>query len=201
MARAQGGGLILAAGHGRRFGSDKRHVRLADGRTLLISALTPWHEALADLRVVLRDRSEPGEVALAEALTAQFPNLMITFAERWQGGMGASLAAGIADCGDWAYVLIGLGDMPDLRAATISRLSDELQRRCNAGDTMCIVRPVHAVRPGHPIGFGRGHFPELRRTSGDIGARHIVAAHPNVVDLPCDDPGIHHDIDTPDQLP
>lgn len=196
----RGGGLVLAAGAGRRFGSDKRRVRLADGVTLLETTLTRWRDALSEVRVVLRAANEPGEAELAEQLLARLPDLAITHATRWAEGMGASLAAGMADCSDWDYVLIGLGDMPALQPMTIRAVASELERHCRSGATDAIVRTFRSGRPGHPVGFGQAHFRALLESSGDAGARSVVAAHTHVVDLPCDDPGIHHDIDTPDQL-
>lgn len=193
----QGGGLILAAGRGRRYGSDKRRVRGEDGRTLLAATLSIWQQVLPDLRVVLRGQDEPGEREFAAELTTTVPGLAITFATHCDRGMGASLAAGIRDCRDWDFVLVGLGDMPYLRPDTLSRLLAALQQAA-AEDAHCIVRPSYQQRPGHPVGFGRGHFPALARLEGDVGARAIMQSAAAVIDLPCDDPGIHQDVDTPD---
>ncbi len=196
----RGGGLVLAAGVGRRFGSDKRRARLASGDTLIETTLTRWLQALPVVRAVLRAATEPTERELAASLHVRFPDLAITHAAHWAEGMGASLAAGIADCQDWDYVVIGLGDMPALQEATIHAIAVELEERCRSGEVDAVVRPRHDDRPGHPVGFGKGHFRALLNSSGDIGARRVVSAHAHVIDLPCSDPGIHRDIDTPDQL-
>lgn len=198
--RPSGGGLILAAGRGSRYGSDKRRAVLDSGRTLLETTLALWQQTLPTLRIVLRAEDEPGEQELAASLSGQFPNLAITFATHSRNGMGASLAAGIRHCDDWDYALIGLGDMPFLSPATLQTLHNRLQQQIAEHDFACIVRPTYQGRPGHPVGFGCTHFAALSRLDGDAGARAIIQASPHVIDLPCDDPGIHRDVDTPEGL-
>lgn len=195
-----GGGLILAAGSGRRFGADKRRARLADGRLLIEATLDAWHPAVPGCRVVLRDANVPDERALAEHLSERHPGLQITFASGWQRGMGASLAAGIADCAGWDWVLVGLGDMPDVRPETLTLLAERLRERVAAGETDCIVRPRHDGCDGHPVGFGAAHFHVLATLDGDRGARDLVAGHGEVLRVACDDPGVLRDVDTPAEL-
>ena len=202
MTRQQsslGGGLILAAGRGNRYGSDKRRAILeGSDRTMLERTLAVWQQATAGrLRVVLRGEEETGERAFAASLRQRFPHLAMTFATRCRNGMGASLAAGIRDCNDWDYVLIGLGDMPYLQPSTLRWLLAVLRREIKAVGPDCIVRPVYQGRPGHPVGFGRGHFAALSRLDGDVGARAIIETAPGVIDLPCADPGTQQDVDTP----
>lgn len=197
---ASGGGLILAAGRGSRYGSDKRCAVLNSGRTLLESTLTLWQQTLPTLRVVLRAKDEYGERELAASLCRQFPNLAITFATHSRNGMGASLGAGIRDCENWNYALIGLGDMPYLSSTTLQTLNTKLQKQIANNDFACIVRPTQQGRPGHPVGFGRDHFAALSRLDGDVGARAIIQGTPGVIDVPCVDPGIHWDVDTPEGL-
>ena len=47
--------LVLAAGRGMRFGSDKRRATLADGRSLLAHSVERARVVFDDVRVVLRD--------------------------------------------------------------------------------------------------------------------------------------------------
>lgn len=198
--RVEIGGLILAAGRGSRYGSDKRRAALPSGQTLLEATLSRWRPALPHLCVVLRAADEPGEQALAVRLSEQFPALAITHAAHWADGMGASLAAGIRDCAGFDGVLIGLGDMPYLQPGTLQHLTAMLQQRIASGDRACILRPTHQGRTGHPVGFGRDHFSALGRLDGDVGARAIIEAAAHVTDFPCDDPGIRQDVDTPQGL-
>jgi molybdenum cofactor cytidylyltransferase len=186
-----GSALILAAGRGRRFGSDKRKARLPDGRTLLAATLERYASVFHQVRVVLR----PGE-ALAEGCAAR--SIQILAAPRWADGMGATLAAGIPACVDDAWVFIGLGDMPWVRAETLRQLVAAFEE--DPAQQRSIVQPVHAGRPGHPVGFRSVHFPALARLSGDQGARALVAAAPGRFALPVDDPGVLLDADTPEAL-
>lgn len=109
-------------------------------------------------------------------------------------GMGDSLANGIQHIErlDWDAALIALGDMPFVKATT-------LQQLFNALNTRDVVVPVHDGRWGHPVGFGKAHFPALARLHGDRGGRAILQAA-NPFELPVNDPGVLLDIDTPEQL-
>lgn len=195
--KPDGGGLILAAGRSSRYGSDKRRACIDGERSMLEATLSVWHSAVPTLRVVLRAEDEPGEPELASSLRERFPALAITFATHARNGMGASLAAGIRDCAHWDYALIGLGDMPYLRPTTLRHLLTALQQQVASTGPASIIRPVHQHRPGHPVGFGHAHFTTLSRLDGDVGARSVIEANPDVIDLPCADPGIHRDVDTP----
>ena len=195
-----GGGLLLAAGSGQRFGGDKRRARMPDGRTLLEATLSRWCAAFTRVRVVLRDRASQGEVALAASLRESFPALEVTFAARWQEGMGASLAAGVRDCDDWAYVWVGLGDMPWVRVDTLKALQAALDAQLEQGHENCIVRPAHGGEWGQPVGFGPAHRDALSGLGGDQGARDLIRRHPGVIEVECHDLGVVRDIDTPEAL-
>ncbi|HWJ95502.1 MAG TPA: NTP transferase domain-containing protein, partial [Telluria sp.] len=89
--------------------------------------------------------------------------------------------------------VVALGDMPFVAPATISALADALSG--GAG----IAAPVADARRGNPVGFGPQHLDALLALEGDQGARGIVKGHP-VTEVAVDDPGIHRDVDTPDDL-
>ncbi|GGX57235.1 hypothetical protein GCM10007392_25960 [Saccharospirillum salsuginis] len=108
-------------------------------------------------------------------------------------GMGASLAAGIrALRSDIDAVFIALADMPCISADTYARLS----RTFNPGAGITIVRPRFNGQWGHPVLFGRIHFGELSKLSGDTGARSILDKHTaRMVVQDVDDPGSLIDFD------
>ncbi|WP_162976876.1 NTP transferase domain-containing protein, partial [Pseudomonas aeruginosa] len=81
--------LVLAAGQGRRFGSDKRLARLADGTTLLAASVARAREAFAEVRVVVRAGDTPASLGLP-AQQRLVHSLDASL------GMGHSLAAGVA---------------------------------------------------------------------------------------------------------
>ncbi len=176
--------LILAAGRGRRFGSDKRRY-LIDGEPMLIKTTSIYASIFDDVRVVLR----PGDDELAAAVTEL--GATVVEAADADAGQSRTLAAGIASLDGIDRVLVALGDMPFVRAQTLRTL---------AGHEPCrpIVRPVHAGRAGNPIRFDAAVFPELLRIDGDQGARAIIKADPTrVALLEIEDSGVLADVDRP----
>jgi len=186
-----GGGVLLAAGYGRRFGSDKRRHALPDGSTLLVSSLRLYGSALARLIVVLR----PGDEALAAVIEAEplaAPARVIYCADAHLG-MGHSLAAGARAAGGWRYLFVALADMPWVSPTTLGRLVGAIE---SAGDD-AVVQPVHQGTAGHPVGFGSAHFPRLAALTGDEGARAVLRrAGSGLRRVDVDDPGVLRDLDT-----
>jgi len=64
-----------------------------------------------------------------------------------------------------------------------------------------LVVPVFRGKRGHPALFSASLFPALKQAPLDQGARAVVHATSNRLELPCDDPAILEDFDTPDDLP
>ncbi|EPS2474890.1 NTP transferase domain-containing protein [Pseudomonas aeruginosa] len=110
--------LVLAAGQGRRFGSDKRLARLADGTTLLAASVARAREAFAEVRVVVR----AGETPASLGLPAQ---QRLVHSLDASSGMGHSLAAGVAAARNSPAraIAVLLGDMPWIAADTLERLA------------------------------------------------------------------------------
>lgn len=188
--RPNGGALILAAGFGRRFGSDKRMHRLPDGRTLLEATLERYAEAYAELCVVLR----PDDESLARHIRALPGNPEIAVSHDAELGMGHSLAAGARTIADhWQWVSVGLGDMPFVATTTLRELLDVFF----ANGAQSIVQPVHEGRPGHPVTFPGSCLAGMCRLEGDQGARTIVQTATHVIRHPVDDKGVLDDVDTP----
>ncbi|WP_448585468.1 nucleotidyltransferase family protein [Thermaurantiacus sp.] len=180
------GALLLAAGQARRFGAQKL-LQPIDGEAILVRAFRSLEAA--GLPVLLVTGSG---AAAVRALLPQVPSVL---AFRHAEGMGASIAAGAAAVpDDWEGLLVALGDMPFIRPQTHALLARALEAGAEA------VRPVCGGRPGNPAGFARAHLPSLCRLSGDSGARALLARLP-VTAVEVDDPGIHQDIDRPDDLP
>lgn len=183
------GVLLLAAGRGRRFGSDKRRAVLADGRTLLGSCTDTLQRATLPFIVCLGVNDK----ALAEELAGRgVPWMQCANSERGMGHTLSDAMSGIP--ANWSGVLIALADMPWIRPETYRALAERLSEET-------IVVPVYHGVPGNPVGFGRNFFPLLRQLGGDRGARGLVTRFPaSVVELPCEDEGIRQDVDTPETL-
>ncbi|MBJ9973990.1 nucleotidyltransferase family protein [Pseudomonas sp. S75] len=181
--------LVLGAGQGRRFGSDKRQARLSDGRSVLQATLDGVQAHFASLCVVLRPDDDVQVLGIAS-------QLRVVRATRAAQGMGASLAAGIRALvpTDARAVAVLLGDMPWIAPATLSRLT------CLAHEDAIVV-PCHQGQRGHPVIFGRRFWPALAQLEGDQGGRAVIDAHPQaclMIEVP--DDGILRDIDTPADL-
>jgi molybdenum cofactor cytidylyltransferase len=181
------GALVLAAGAGRRMGGGKPG-RMLGARPLLGHVLNRAAAAgLPRLVVVGADRDA------TEALVAG-TGARSVYAADHGAGIAASLGAGVrAAPADWSGLLVLLGDMPFVEAATLRRLAAGLIAGAEA------VAPVHAGRRGNPAGFARRHFAALTRLSGDSGARLLLRRLP-CHEIAVDDPGIHLDIDSPAEL-
>ena len=177
-------GILLAAGSGARFGSDKLLHPLADATPLGLAAARRLRPACDRVLAVVR----PGSGRLADLLAAEGYELVISADARL--GMGHSLAAGVRAAADAAGWIIALADMPYIAPASYGHVAAALR----AGAS--IVVPEYQGRRGHPVGFARQWGKQLTALTGDEGARRIVTAFPEaIVRCATDDPGIVWDVD------
>jgi molybdenum cofactor cytidylyltransferase len=179
------GAIVLAAGLSRRMGAAKLALPV-DGVPILARTVATGEQAGLPLLLVTG--------AHAQAVRAVAPHLPAIHADAHEQGLAESLKAGLAAApADWDAALVILGDMPFVQARTLQILSDALARGAPA------VVPVQAGRRGNPAGFARSVWPRLMALGGDQGARPILDSL-GVVEVPVEDPGIHHDIDVPADL-
>jgi molybdenum cofactor cytidylyltransferase len=181
------GVVILAAGQSRRFGEeDKRLVKLPNGKRVIEQTIANCQGGGLPVRVVLREDDQQ----LAKICLKQGASIIIaTDAEL---GMGHSIAAAMDEIKSWDGCLVVLADMPFVQSATYQQIAEALEAHA-------IVRPRYQGQPGQPNGFLQEYFSELQKSSGDSGAKHLLKSTA-VHYLDVDDPGIHRDIDTPEQL-
>ncbi|MCB1631979.1 MAG: nucleotidyltransferase family protein [Pseudomonadales bacterium] len=185
------GGILLAAGAGRRFGNDKRRARLHDGTTLLQRSLDRFAAVCDTTLLVLGPREDAQALGLHPP-----PGVTVMNAPRSAGGMGFSLAdaIGCAEAQAWDACLVSLGDKPFISERTLHTVRELLARHD-------FVVPTHGGAHGHPVGFARRYFAMLARLEGDAGARGLIREHGGeacFVEL--DDAGMLADVDTPEQL-
>lgn len=181
--------LVLAAGQGRRFGSDKRRALLADGTPLLVATLALALSCFSEVYVLLQD----GDDVQALGVPAEVKVLRCADADL---GMGHSLAAGIRalQLQPASAIAVLLGDMPWLSASTLLRLIGQAQPHR-------IVFPAYQGQRGHPVLFGRDFWPQLQQLTGDAGAKVLLAAQPQAcIEVALDDSGVLRDVDTPAAL-
>lgn len=186
------GAILLGAGFSRRFGSDKR-LHILNGETIAEQTLKIYREAFTHIRVITR----PDDHMLNQHLD-RFKVEIITAPDA-SGGMGYSLAAGFKNL-DWDWAFVGLLDMPYLRVETLKSMI------CSIGTTG-IIRPYHQpanadpITFGHPIGWHRRYFAQLRLSQGDQGGRPLLERHQqDVLNLPFEDTGLFNDIDRPTDI-
>ena len=177
-------GILLAAGSAERFGGNKLLHPLPGGAPVAVQAARHLLDALPNSIAVIRPKDE----GLGDALAAT--GIRVIENPLASQGMGTSLARGVLATRDAAGWIIALADMPWIEPATI----DAVAGRLRLGASM--AAPARAGRRGHPVGFSREWREELCGLSGDSGARGLIEAHPDVLELvETGDPGIFRDID------
>ncbi|MCE4555829.1 nucleotidyltransferase family protein [Roseateles cellulosilyticus] len=191
--------VVLAAGRGTRFrGAVHKLAQPIEGapgaETVTVLERTLAHAVKTQLPVVVV--TTPALATLANRVVAARDVVVLPEVDA-QGrplpvGMGHSIVAGVSATGDAEGWLILPGDMPLVRTDTMLAVAQCLER-------YPVCYPQYQGLRGHPVGFGTELYSELMALHGDEGARRIVAryaAHPITVD----DPGVHVDVDTPQDL-
>lgn len=182
------GVVVLAAGRGRRFGSDKRVASLPDGRRVIDATLANIRaSALPMLVCVGQDDGK-----LVRDLEVQ--DIPCKRCRRAGEGMGGTLADAAGYISGWSGVLIALADMPWIASATYSAVAEQLHPDK-------VVVPVHGGKRGHPVGFGRRFYQDIAMLNGDMGARRLLDKYAQcVTELSVVDAAILQDIDLPGDL-
>ena len=186
-------GILLAAGRGARFGGAKLLAPLPSaahgvgaGTAIGVAACLHLLAALPDVVAVVR----PGDSILASQLLAA--GARVVECARADEGMGASLACGIAASAEADGWIVALADMPWIAPATIAVVADALASGAD------LVAPSHIGVRAHPVGFAQRHRVALAALSGDEGAKSILVAHRDRVQLiEVTDAGVMRDVDTP----
>ena len=93
--------------------------------------------------------------------------------------------------------LVCLGDMPLVTGRHIDRLIAAF----NPLEGRAIIVPTRRGKRGNPVLWARHFFPEMTQIAGDVGARHLIGEHAELVaEVEMDDDAILIDIDTPEAL-
>jgi molybdenum cofactor cytidylyltransferase len=181
--------ILLAAGSSRRFGRQKL---LAPYRG------RPLYEFALD---ALRSSPEIGTTIVVVppgfAAPPERPRCRFVINPEHEEGLGSSLRAGVrAAPEDADAYLIALADMPGITPKLIAALI-----ACYRAAGKQIVVPVHDGRRGHPVMMSRGLREALLAIRGDVGAREIIRAHPEMVgEFATADAAVVFDVDVPGDL-
>ncbi|MCC7271716.1 MAG: molybdopterin-binding/glycosyltransferase family 2 protein [Alphaproteobacteria bacterium] len=185
--------LVLAAGPSRRMGPANKLLLPVDGAPMLARTLDAVLAAKARPVIIVTGHQRES----VEAAVAGRP-VTVVHNPDYAAGLSTSLKAGIAALpADVDGVVVCLGDMPRVGAAAIDRLIAAF----NPVEGRAICVPTAGGKRGNPVLWARRFFPEMTAVSGDVGARHLVAAHADqVVEVEVGDPGVLLDLDTPEAL-
>ena len=98
----------------------------------------------------------------------------------WASGMAASIRAGVAALTPQTKgVMVIPGDMPDLTTSDLNTLVQAFESKPGS-----IIRATSEDGvPGHPVIFPARFFEELRRITGDQGARRVIAGNKSQLHL------------------
>jgi molybdenum cofactor cytidylyltransferase len=184
-------GIVLAAGSGERFGATKQLAPFR-GRPLAQHAVDALAAGGVDEVVVVTGHDAE---AVERALRLPPHGRFVRNADH-ATGQASSLAVGLhALAGSSEAAVVLLADQPGVTDAEVRALIDAF-RRTRAR----IVRIAYANGPG-PSLLSREIHAEAGHLHGDIGARELIASHPDWVEevlVPFDAPP---DIDRPEDLP
>ncbi|WP_086466559.1 NTP transferase domain-containing protein [Oceanibaculum nanhaiense] len=184
--------LILAAGQSRRMGEINKLLAEIDGKPMVARVVEIIRDSKAGPLTVVTGHE-------AARVKAALPgDLAFVDNQDYAAGLSASLKAGIAALpADIDGVVVCLGDMPRISPAMIDRLIaafDPVE-----GREICV--PTYKGKRGNPVLWGKRFLPEMAALAGDVGAKHLIGEHADlVVEVEMDEDGVLIDIDTPDAL-
>lgn len=158
------GCLVMAAGNGARFGSNKLEASFA-GKSLFSLALAAIPAGTFSRVTVVSQYP----ALLQEASQAGFAAILN---DRPEDGISRTIRLGTEAMADCDAILYMVSDQPLLRADTVQRLAD-----CWLQNPACIVSAAHGSHRGNPCLFPARFFPELCALEGDRGGSSVIRRH------------------------
>ncbi len=183
-------GIVLAAGIGSRFGGTKQLEILA-GKPLAQHAIDTLAAAgLDEILVVTGHDAKAVEAGLALPHQGRFVRN-----PRYRDGQSTSLAAAFHDIAeDSEAAVVLMADQPGVTSGVVTALVARFRATRKE-----IVRAAYRDGPG-PALLSREIYAEAGHLHGDVGARVLMASHPEWVEEVPIDAGVPNDIDTRDEL-
>jgi molybdenum cofactor cytidylyltransferase len=184
--------LLLAAGQSRRMGSNKLLEEI-DGRPMIARTAQRLLASRArPIVAVLGNQADAVDAALGKLPVERVQNP--AYAE----GLSTSLQRGLAALPpEIDGAVICLGDMPLIAGRDIDRLIAAF----NPLEGRAIVVPTRRGKRGNPVLWAKRFFPEMAELAGDVGAKHLIGEHAELVcEVEMDSDSVLVDIDTPDAL-
>lgn len=187
------GGVLLAAGGGRRLGGRPKALLEHGGRPLVEHAVRALRNGgCGPVHVVL------GASADEVRARADLSGCTVTVNPRWEEGMGSSLRAGLDSLigSEVDAALVLLVDQPGIGAEAVARVRSAYRSRTS------LTAATYDGERGHPVMFGAERWPEVAAGAvGDQGARAYLRTHRDAITLvECSDVAQAYDIDTAEDL-
>lgn len=110
----------------------------------------------------------------AEKVAQAVEPVKTVYNDRYQQGMGTSIAKGVSASKKDNAILITLGDMPELDSQLVLKLISNLSEPSE------IVVPIYEDEPdriGHPVLFGADFTVDLCELGSDKGAKSVIDAN------------------------
>jgi molybdenum cofactor cytidylyltransferase len=192
MAAPKIGAVVLAAGASSRMGSNKLLTELGG---------QPMVRGVVD--VVVGSKASPvivvtgNKAGTVREVLAGCPVAFVNNPD-FSTGLSSSLKLGLKALPEGCDgAVIVLGDMPVIRPALIDKLIGAFAPA--EGRAICVA--THGGKRGNPVLFGRRFFEEIESIEGDVGARGLIGAYPELVcEVATDSDAPLIDIDTPEDL-
>lgn len=182
------GGVLLASGQGKRFGSNKLLAEI-EGVPLYRRAM----DTLAGAGLHRLAVCSPYPEILAAGENSGFLPLRN---DRATEGISASVRLGLSAMDDLDGVLFAVCDQPYLTTKSIIRLMDSF-----LGSKTAICALSWEGQRGNPVIFPRDLFGELAALTGDVGGGAVIRRHPDrLVLVEVFSPKELSDVDKPDDL-
>ena len=185
--------LLLAAGQSRRMGGPNKLLAEIDGVPMVTRVAQRLLAARArPIIAVLGNQAEMVDAALGKLPVERVRN------PEFAAGLSTSLKRGIAALPpDLDGVIICLGDMPLISGRHLDRLIAAF----NPLEGRAIIVPTRRGKRGNPVLWSKRFFPEMAELAGDVGAKHLIGEHSELVaEVEMDDDAVLVDIDTPEAL-
>jgi molybdenum cofactor cytidylyltransferase len=185
--------IVLAAGRSSRLAPANKLLERVEG--------TPIVRRVAD--VALASGADPvivvtGFDAARVADAVHDLKVIVVHNAAFAQGLSSSLRAGLlALPSDRDGALVLLADMPVIESSDL----EALMAAFAAKDRQAICVPVRHGKRGNPVLWGAAYFAEMMSLSGDVGAKPLMARHPeHVTEVPAGSDAIFADVDTPSDL-